>query len=86
MRSAHARIEFLKKSGHLTDQALARDFRHFAHVLVGFGQGKGIKTKSGFSGSVEGGMTKIGIVFHSCVHVHHVSTFLGFSLTEKVIS
>jgi len=32
--SSHAGIKLLEESRHLTDQALARDFRHFAHVLV----------------------------------------------------
>ena len=32
--SSHAGIKLLEEPRHLTDEALARDFRHFAHVLV----------------------------------------------------
>ena len=41
--SAHARVELLKESRHLADQALARFFRHLAHVLVSWAREEGAK-------------------------------------------
>ena len=43
--SSHAGIKLLEESRHLTDQALARDFRHFAHVLVRWDKGQGEREK-----------------------------------------